>query len=337
MQSNFWQDQQTPTFSLAPMEDVTDTVFRELILKNSEKGKLHLLFSEFTSTDGMCHEIGHDKVKHRLQINASEKSLLKEKSVKLIAQIWGKNPEKYYKTAQYIAQETEFDGIDINMGCPVKNVVKSGCCSALIQDPELAKDIILATREGSNLPLSVKTRIGFKEVVTDSWVSHLLNMPIDALILHGRIQKQMSDGLADWNEIRKAVDLRNQLAPHIKLIGNGDVLSYRDGLEKIDRFGVDGVMIGRGIFKDPFLFNPAMTEVSEMTKLKMLWEHTELYEQTWQGNKNFSILKRFFKIYCKEFRGAAKLVHQLMQTSSANEVKEALNFHKSSINKKELI
>jgi len=337
MQSNFWQEQKAPSFSLAPMEDVTDTVFREMVLKNSEQSKLHLLFSEFTSTDGMCHEIGHDKVKHRLQINTSEKIQLKAKSVKLIAQIWGKNPEKYYKTAQYIAQETDFDGIDINMGCPVKNVVKSGCCSALIQEPELAKEIILATREGSNLPLSVKTRIGFKEVVTDSWISHLLGMPIDALILHGRIQKQMSEGLADWNEIAKAVQLRNSQAPHIKIIGNGDVLSYEDGLNKISQYHVDGVMVGRGIFKNPWLFNPGLTEISEASKLKMLWEHTELYAQTWQGNKNFAILKRFFKIYCKEFYGAAKLCHQLMQTSSADEVKNALKFHKSSVEMKELV
>ena len=337
MRSNFWHKQITPSFSLAPMEDVTDTVFREMVLRNSEEGQLHLLFSEFTSTDGMCHEIGHDKVKHRLQINASEQKQLKAKSVKLIAQIWGKNPEKYYKTAQYIAQETDFDGIDINMGCPVKNVVKSGCCSALIEEPELAKEIILATREGSNLPLSVKTRIGFKEVVTDSWISHLLGMPIDAIILHGRIQKQMSEGLADWNEIAKAVDLRNELAPYIKIIGNGDVLSYQDGLDKVNQFGVDGVMIGRGIFKDPWLFNPNLSEVDENTRLKMLWEHTELYEQTWQGNKNFAILKRFFKIYCKDFYGAAKLCHQLMQTSSANEVKSALEFHKTSVEMKELV
>lgn len=337
MRSNFWHTQTTPSFSLAPMEDVTDTVFREMVLRNSEEGKLHLLFSEFTSTDGMCHEIGHDKVKHRLQINPSEQKQLKDKSVRLIAQIWGKNPEKYYKTAQYIAQETDFDGIDINMGCPVKNVVKSGCCSALIQEPELAKEIILATREGSNLPLSVKTRIGFKEIVTESWVSHLLSMPIDALILHGRIQRQMSEGLADWDEIAKAVNLRNQLAPNIKIIGNGDVMSYQDGIDKVNQFGVDGVMIGRGIFKDPWLFNPNLNEISEKTRLKMLWEHTELYEQTWQGNKNFAILKRFFKIYCKEFYGAAKLCHQLMQTSSANEVKNALEFHKSSVELKEIV
>lgn len=337
MQSNFWLEQTTPSFSLAPMEDVTDTVFREIVLKNSEEDKLHLLFSEFTSSDGMCHEIGHDKVKHRLQISNSEKQLLKDKNVKLIAQIWGKNPEKYYKTAQYIAQETDFDGIDINMGCPVKNVVKSGCCSALIQEPELAKEIILATREGSKLPLSVKTRIGFKEVVTESWMSHLLGMPIDALIIHGRIQKQMSEGLADWDEIAKAVSLRNQFAPHIKLIGNGDVLSYQDGLDKVAQYGVDGVMIGRGIFKNPWIFSPSMTDINEDTKLRMLWEHTDLYSQTWESSKNFNILKRFFKIYCKEFRGAAKLCHQLMQTSSANEVKNILEFHKSSVEIKDLV
>eukprot|EP01029_Cantina_marsupialis_P030718 TRINITY_DN8417_c0_g3_i1.p1 TRINITY_DN8417_c0_g3~~TRINITY_DN8417_c0_g3_i1.p1 ORF type:complete len:332 (-),score=24.40 TRINITY_DN8417_c0_g3_i1:71-1066(-) len=321
---NFWHNIQGPNFSLAPMEDVSDTSFREIVLKTMQDGKLNLLFSEFTSVEGMTHPVGHEKVKHRLRINDSEKELLKQKNVKLIAQIWGKDPEKYYKTAQYIAQETDFDGIDINMGCPVKNVVKNGCCSALIAQPELAKEIILATKEATNLPLSVKTRIGFKEVVTESWISHLLEMPIDALTIHGRIQKQMSDGLADWNEIAKGAQLRNELAPQIKIIGNGDVESYADGLQKIAQHGLDGVMIGRGIFKNPWFFNPDKETISTEEKLALLKEHTRVFEATWGRDKNFAILRRFFKIYTNEFKGASALRNELMSTSNAEEVYQAL-------------
>jgi len=309
------------------MEDVTDTSFREIVLQTMQKDKLNLLFSEFTSVEGMCHPIGHDKVKHRLRINESEKVLLKQKNAKLIAQIWGKDPEKYYKTARYIANETDFDGIDINMGCPVKNVVKSGCCSALIARPDLAKEIILATKEATKLPLSVKTRIGFKQVVTESWISHLLKMPIDALTIHGRIQKQMSEGLADWNEIAKAVQLRNELAPHIKIIGNGDVESYDDGLQKIKQFGVDGVMVGRGIFKNPWFFHPEKEEIGMDEKLALLKEHTRLFASTWGTSKNFAILRRFFKIYTNGFREAASLRNKLMNACNAEEVFQAVDNH----------
>jgi len=330
--NNFWHNIQTPNFSLAPMEDVTDTAFREVVMKTAGTDKLHLLFSEFTSVEGLCHEIGHDKVKHRLHINESEKLLLKEKSVKLIAQIWGKDPEKYYKAAQFIANETNFDGIDINMGCPVKNVVKNGCCSALITQPELAKEIILATKEATDLPLSVKTRIGFRQVVTESWISHLLQLPIDALTIHGRIQKQMSEGVADWNEIAKAVKLRDELAPHIKIIGNGDVESYQEGIEKCERYGVDGVMIGRGIFKNPWFFNPDMIAVTMDEKLDLMKEHTRLFEATWERSKNFAILRRFFKIYTNGFREASTLRNALMTTANAEEVYHAIDNHISQTN-----
>jgi len=267
-----------------------------------------------------------------LHINESEKLLLKEKSVKLIAQIWGKDPEKYYKAAQFIANETNFDGIDINMGCPVKNVVKNGCCSALITQPELAKEIILATKEATDLPLSVKTRIGFRQVVTESWISHLLQLPIDALTIHGRIQKQMSEGVADWNEIAKAVKLRDELAPHIKIIGNGDVESYQEGIEKCERYGVDGVMIGRGIFKNPWFFNPDMIAVTMDEKLDLMKEHTRLFEATWERSKNFAILRRFFKIYTNGFREASTLRNALMTTANAEEVYHAIDNHISQTN-----
>lgn len=326
-ENNIWQAVKDVNLSLAPMEDVTDTVFRQLILESMQDNKLHFLFAEFTSVDGMCHAIGHDKVKHRLFISDAEKSLLKEKNVKIIAQIWGKDPEKFYKTAQYIAQETDFDGIDINMGCPVKNVVKNGCCSALIDQPTLAKEIIHATREASNLSVSVKTRIGFKSVVTESWISHLLNTPIDALTVHGRIQSQMSEGMADWDQIAMAAQLRNEINKDIKIIGNGDVTSYAQAVEYSKKYGVDGVMIGRGIFTNPWFFNPMKTEISREDKLNQLLRQTNIFVDTWGENKNFAILKRYFKIYTSGFRGASALRNDLMMSSTREEVIEILKKH----------
>lgn len=322
MQQNFWHGQTTPLYMLAPMEDVTDTVFREIVLHNSSSNKLHILFTEFTSTDGMCHPIGKERVRHRLKVNSSELQLLKEKGVKLVAQIWGNKPENYRKTIEMIqAEEHPFDGIDINMGCPVKNVVSHGSCSALINQPDLAKEIIQASKEATNLPLSVKTRIGFKKIETESWINHLLHQPIDAIILHGRIQKQMSDGVANWNEILKAVDLRNNLNSTIKIIGNGDISSINEADEKASKYGVNGVMIGRGIFKNPWLFSPINEfDIDSNVRIQTLLYHVKLYCSTWHKTKNFAILKRFFKIYISGFKGASELRHNLMQTNSENEV-----------------
>jgi len=194
---NFWRELSKPIFTLAPMEDVTDTSFREVVAGLSDPQYLQVLFTEFTSVDGMNHPKGKIKVAERLFVSESEKSLLKQKNIKLVAQIWGNKPELFHKIAREITDEYEFDGIDINMGCPVKNVVKNGCCSALIDQPALAKEIILAAKEATHLPVSVKTRTGIRLHDTEVWITHLLETKPAAIILHGRTQKQQSDGLAD--------------------------------------------------------------------------------------------------------------------------------------------
>lgn len=174
----------------------------------------------------------------------------------MLAPIWGSRPEKFAEALRYMAGHFQFDGIDINMGCPVRKIVAQGGCSALIDNGSLAGEIIHAVREATSLPVSVKTRLGVKEVDTERWVGFLLGQPVDAIILHGRTQKQMSDGLADWDEIGKAARLRDQIAPHIRLIGNGDVGSLDEARQKTTDHGLDGVMIGRGIFHNPWLFDP---------------------------------------------------------------------------------
>ena len=309
---------------LAPMEDVTDTAFRELVIRISQPGKLHVVFTEFTSTDGLCHPVGRPKVEQRLKVSDSERELLQSLDIKIVAQIWGNNPEKYHQAVKYITEEYRFDGIDVNMGCPVRNVVAQGSCSALIDNEPLAGEIIAATREATHLPLSVKTRLGVKKIETERWMEFLLNQPLDAIILHGRTQKQMSEGEADWNEIAKAVRLRNQLAPHIRIIGNGDVISHPHALELCEKYCTDGAMIGRGIFSDPWLFNPGHPEKTVNQRLDTLLLHLSLFEKNWGTSKNFAILRRFFKIYISGFRGAAELRAEMMQVNSFDEARKTV-------------
>ena len=317
---NFWRNLPKPIFALAPMEDVTDTSFREVVAGLSDPQYLHILFTEFTSVDGMNHPKGKVKVRERLFVSESEKNLLKQKNIKLVAQIWGNRPELFYKIAREITDEYEFDGIDINMGCPVKNVVKNGCCSALIGQPTLAKEIIFAAKEATHLPVSVKTRTGIKLHDTEVWIEHLMETEPAAIILHGRTQKQQSDGLADWEEIAKGARIRTQINPDTLFLGNGDVSSVSQGQELTVKYGLDGVMIGRGIFHNPWFFNSLRQPPSKSEKLVQLLLHTKLYEQNWGGKKNFNQLKRFYKIYTNDFSGAAQLRTELMESKTFEEV-----------------
>lgn len=310
---------------LAPMEDVTDTSFREIVLRVSDPEYFHVIFTEFTSTDGLCHPKGRPKVIGRLLVNPSERALLNEKGIKIVVQIWGTNPEKFYQATKLICDEFQFDGVDINLGCPVKKIVKQGACSALIGKNDQVSEIIQATREASNVPVSVKTRTGIKKHDTEKWIGFLLNQNLDALILHARTQKDQSEVPAEWEEIAKAVTLKNLMGIDIPLYGNGDVVCVEDAFVKCAATGADGVMVGRGIFHNPWFFNMPIPEIPVRQRLDMLWQHVELFTGTWQNQQNFSMLKRFFKIYTHGFSGAAKLRAALMETNSADEVKRILD------------
>lgn len=306
---NIWKELKKPIFVLAPMEDVTDTVFRQILLQT---GRPMLFFTEFTNVDGM-ESAGHEQVTKRLRFLPKEKPI--------IAQIWGITPENFYKAAQEI-REMGFDGIDLNMGCPQKDVTSHGACSALIKNHSLATEIIQATQEGAGeLPVSVKTRIGFNTIQTEDWIGFLLSHNLPALTIHGRTAKEMSKVPAHWDEIGKAVQLRNTLAPHTLLLGNGDVMSMKEAEEKVQTFGVDGVMIGRGIFHNPWLFNKSV-QLGEKTfyeRMHLLYNHVALYRDTWGETKHFAPLKKYFKIYLADFDGAADIRTKFMETNTPDE------------------
>lgn len=317
MADNLWvklKKNEEPFFALAPMEEVTDTVFRQIV---SACAPPDVFFTEFTSTDGLMSK-GRQAVIRRLQFTPKE--------TPIAAQVWGRNPVNYYNSAKLLS-EMGFSGIDINMGCPVKKIVKNGACAALIKTPTLAKEIINATREGAgHVPISVKTRIGFNSIQTQEWIGFLLEQKLGALIVHGRTAKEMSKVPCHWDEIGNVVQLRDEISPDTVIIGNGDIKDRSHGMELANKYRVDGLMIGRGIFQNIFAFSKSkhINDLSPQEKINLYKRHVELYRDTWNGERNFAVLKKFSKVYINEFDGASELRSQLMQVNDLDGLLEVM-------------
>ncbi|MBA3758353.1 tRNA-dihydrouridine synthase [Candidatus Saccharibacteria bacterium] len=306
-----------PFFVLAPMDDVTDTVFRQLI---AELAPPDLFFTEFVNVDAL-QSAGREAAMKRLRFTAAEKPL--------IAQIWGKTPENFYKTAQELAK-MGFAGVDINFGCPDKNVVRNGACSAFILPANrgVAVDIIEATRKGApSLPLSVKTRLGFNEI-DFSWHELILQQKLNMLSIHGRTKKQMSNVPAQWEHIGEIRKLRDKLSPSTLIVGNGDVLTREQGMSLAKTHNLDGIMIGRGIFQDPFIFakETPWPNYTREQRIALYKRHVELFAATWQNNeRKIHTLNKFCKVYIQTFDSAKELREKLMAGNSTDELLHILN------------
>jgi tRNA-dihydrouridine synthase len=310
---SFWNTLKQPITCLAPMDDVTDTVFRQIV---ADCARPDVFFTEFVNVEGLCSP-GRKKLTDKLRFDQSEHPI--------VAQIWGLKPENYLKVATEIAN-LGFDGLDINMGCPVKDVTSHGCGSALIDNPKMAGEIILAVQEGIRkakipIPISVKTRIGFRTMKTESWIKFLLGFNLDALIIHGRTAQEMSKVPAHCDEIGKAVKIRDVLGVKTVIIGNGDVRDYRDGCDKAKTYGVDGIMIGRGIFNDLLAFDRKdHTQPDGAFMTQLMEKHIDLFMKTWEGKKHFAILKKFFKIYISGFDRASEVRDAVMMAETPDQV-----------------
>lgn len=310
------------------MDDVTDTVFRRIV---SDCAPPDMYFTEFVNVDGLQSQ-GRQKLLKKLRFTEAEQPL--------IAQIWGKTPENFYKTAQQIADGTfarelglpegaNFAGVDLNMGCPEKTAVKHGTCSALILDRPLATEIIEATAAGlaGRLPLSVKTRVGFKEVDM-TWIEFLLAKNLNMLTIHGRTRAQMSAVPNNWELIGQVRELRDKLAPNTLIVGNGDVVSRQQALDYAEQYELDGIMIGRGIFHDPYLFaeQSPWSGFSAEQRVDLYKKHVQLFANTWQARERaVHTLNRFCKVYIQSFDGAKELREHLMAANSTDELLAILN------------
>ncbi|CAA3879924.1 tRNA dihydrouridine synthase B [Staphylococcus aureus] len=314
MKENFWSELPRPFFILAPMEDVTDIVFRHVV---SEAARPDVFFTEFTNPESFCHPEGIHSVRGRLTFSEDEQPV--------VAHIWGDKPEQFRETSIQLAK-MGFKGIDLNMGCPVANVAKKGKGSGLILRPDVAAEIIQATKAGG-LPVSVKTRLGYYEIDEwKDWLKHVFEQDIANLSIHLRTRKEMSKVDAHWELIEAIKNLRDEIAPNTLLTINGDIPDRKTGLELAEKYGIDGVMIGRGIFHNPFAFEKEPREHTCKELLDLLRLHLSLFNKYEKDEiRQFKSLRRFFKIYVRGIRGASELRHQLMNTQSIAEARALLD------------
>lgn len=351
---NFWSKLNKPFYVLAPMADVTDCAFRHIITKN---GKPDVLWSEFVSADGLC-SAGREKLLIDLKYGEDEHPI--------VAQIFGSKIENI-KTAASLCEELGFDGVDINMGCPDKSIEKQGAGAGMIKNPELAIAIINAAKEGaSGLPVSVKTRIGYNKNEIETWIRTLLKEDLAVLTVHLRTRKEMSKVPAHWELMPRIVEIRDEICKEkggkgekTLIIGNGDVMSVEEAREKCEKYGCDGIMLGRAIFGNPWLFKRRDDKfsVSEgptqysgkgagaenlssrslqkekihnnsfslKEKLEVMISHTKLFEEKLGEHKNFAIMKKHYKAYVNGFEGAKELRMKLMETNNAKQVEDIVN------------
>lgn len=321
MGNNFWKDLPKPFFILAPMEDVTDVVFRHVVAK---AGRPDVFFTEFTNSESYIHTQGRESLRGRLTFTPDEQPI--------VAHIWGDKPECFEAMSIGMA-EMGFKGIDINMGCPAPNVFRHGRGSGLIKRPEVAAELIKAAKVGG-LPVSVKTRLGTTRVDEwKEWLTHILKQDIANLSIHLRTKKEMSKVPAHWELIGEIKQLRDEIAPNTLLTINGDILDYKTGMELVEKYGVDGVMIGRGVFHNPFAFEKEPRVHSVKENFDLLRYHLDIFDEySAKEPMVFKPLHRFFKIYIKGFSGASDLRVKLMDTQTTDEVRALLDEYEVTLN-----
>tara|TARA_B100000508_G_scaffold104639_1_gene82914 strand:+ start:10293 stop:11357 length:1065 start_codon:yes stop_codon:yes gene_type:complete len=346
---NFWQQLEKPIMAVAPMADVTDAPFRRMLAKYSDwsNQKSAVMWTEFVTADGLMRATpeGREKIMADLMYTEEERPI--------VAQLFTSIPE-HMEGAAKLCTELKFDGIDINMGCPVRVIGNQGAGAAMIKDPENAKEVIRAAKRGAgDLPVSVKTRIGYNEDEIATWVPAILEEKPAALTVHLRTKKQLSKVPAQWEKLRRIVELRDKISPDTLILGNGDVLSIEDAKEKVESVGADGAMIGRALFGNPWFFHTgkelpvrltalpthgvnrdtlhaedtSRADIEYITleeRLRVMVEHTKLFEEQ-LGFKNFAIMKKHFKAYVNSFPGASELRAELMQQNSADEVEAVVH------------
>jgi len=343
---SFWEKLPRPFFALAPLADVTDPAFRALVAKY---GKPDVIWTEFISADGLYHllekvrERPRDAAARRVKPSAGEAVTLSARRLPrkltfsenplmrdlqftkaerpIVMQAFSGKP-KMIAYAARLAEELGFDGLDINMGCPDKAIEKQGAGAGLMRNPKLALELVVAAKAATTLPISVKTRVGYHYEILDEWVPLLLSTKPAALTIHLRTRREMSAAPADWGLMKRAVALRDKCGSNTLLIGNGDVKDLGDARAKAKESGADGVMMGRAIFGNPWLFT-GRTNISTKEKLEVLVELAYAFEKL-SPPKSFVILKKHIKAFVMGFEGAVELRAKMMKAENAKELAESI-------------
>lgn len=351
---NFWQELPKPIMVVAPMADVTDAPFRQMIVKYSAHtradgsvGGPDVMWTEFVAADGLMRATPEGKVKLMADL------IYKEEERPIVAQLFSSN-EEYMEAGARLAAELGFDGIDLNMGCPASAIMKQGCGSAMIKDPAKARAVIRAAKRGAgSVPVSVKTRIGYNEDEVETWIPEILAEEPAVLTVHARTRKEMSKVPAKWDRVARIVEIRDSLNSQTLILGNGDATSIEDGHDKIAQSGADGVMFGRALFGNPWFFHPTrrlphklialptrgvnrgdlieqefgeagIDYVSLEERLNVLVEHSKLFAEILHF-KSFNIMKKHYKGYVNGFPGAGQLRSRLMEAKDPDEVESIVH------------
>lgn len=335
---SFWNSLPKPICVLAPMADVTDVAFRRVIAKYSAHkrkdgtfGGPDVMWTEFVSADGLIRATPEGKTKLMADL------IYAEEERPIVAQLFSSTPE-HMEAAAALCRELGFDGIDINMGCPDRSIEKQGCGAAMIKNPKSARAIIKAAKRGAgDIPVSVKTRVGYHTDTLEEWLPELLAEHPAVITVHARTRKEMSKVPARWERVARAVEIRNAIQneawrvthpekERTLIFGNGDVVSIDDAEEKVRMSGADGAMLGRAIFGNPWLFHPEkdLSNVPLRERLEVMIEHTRLFEEL-LPHKNFAIMKKHYKAYVNGFSGAKELRVELMEAATSNEISAIVN------------
>ena len=335
MQMGFWKrisdaakSKGEPLLVMAPLANVTDAAFRQMFANYSRHlrsdgtmGGADAMWTEFVSADGLmlANEKGKEALMRDLQFTDAERPI--------VVQFFTSNPDMMRKAAK-LARELGFDSIDINMGCPDRAIEKQGAGAAMMKNPKLAREVLRAAKEGAgNLPVSIKTRIGYNRNELETWLPEILAEEPAVVTVHCRTRKEMSDVPARWEHVKRAVEIRDEVQKDLSektlIFGNGDILGIEDAKKKAKETGADGVMLGRAIFGNPWLFDPTkdFSKISQKEKLAALLEHTELFMKLLGDIKSFSIMKKHYKAYVNGWDGAKELRARLMETRDEKEVR----------------
>lgn len=331
MFSWFNYSNENPAVVLSPMSGYTDSPFKRIIRSVSPKT---VVMTEFLSVDAIFYE---SKKTHRMMRFHEEES-------PVILQVFGKEPERFVHAAK-LAEKMGYDGIDINMGCPAKKVIRSDHGSALVKIKNrcVAMDIVAAMASSVKIPVSVKTRIGwdnFEDLIDFS--KALERHGCASLAIHGRTTKQAYTGKANWDPI---YEVKKHLS--IPVLGNGDVTSVATFREKLGP--LDGVLIGRGCFGDPWIFRDTHEYIDNPDKYahmtdeeldeafpragKIDWElkksiihrHAELQVESQGEELGMLEIRKHLAAYIKGIEGASKVRAKLMQVKKLEEVKSLVD------------
>lgn len=303
---------------LAPMEDVTDRSFRQVC----KKFGADILYTEFVASEALIRNI--DKTLKKLTIDEPERPVG--------IQIYGHRIDAMVEAAK-IAEAAKPDLIDINYGCPVKKIATRGAGAGMLQDIPKMITMTKAIVDAVNLPVTVKTRLSWdsESNTIDQFAEQLQDTGIQALTIHGRTRTQLYKGISDWTLIGK---VKNNPRIHIPIIGNGDVKDGPSAKEMIDKFGIDGIMIGRATIGRPWVFKEIrhflekgekLSELSIKDKVDIAKHHFKKSLELKEGKKGFYEMRRHFALYFKGLQDFKQIRLKLLTSMDESEITDLLN------------